>query len=210
MIFDPNFYKGKRVFITGHTGFKGSWLCRILVGAGAVVTGYALPAPTEPDLFALASVQKGMTSVVGDIRSEEDLRTAFEQARPEIVFHLAAQPLVRESYRNPVDTYAVNVMGTVHLLECIRTAQAPVRSECTPADELSPSRSLRRYQRDSDSSPVPAVERPGGKRSQGGPAQTQSSGPPQTEYLPPQRSFPFERMQAQTGRALLEREGRSR
>lgn len=128
MIFDPSFYKGKRVFITGHTGFKGSWLCRILVGAGADVTGYSLPAPTEPNLFALASVQKGMTSVVGDIRSEEDLRTAFEQARPEIVFHLAAQPLVRESYRNPVDTYAVNVMGTVHLLECIRTAQAPVRS----------------------------------------------------------------------------------
>lgn len=119
---DLEFYRGKRVFVTGHTGFKGSWLCRILTNAGAVVTGYALPAPTEPNLFALAGLEGKMTSVIGDIRDREALAAAFDAARPEIVFHLAAQPIVRESYRNPVDTYATNVMGTVHLLECVRRA----------------------------------------------------------------------------------------
>ncbi len=122
-----DFYRGKRVFITGHTGFKGSWLCRILVGAGAAVTGYALPAPTQPNLFALAGLEDKMTSIIGDIRDRGSLRTAFDAARPEIVFHLAAQPIVRNSYKEPACTYETNVMGTVNILECIRYSEC-VRS----------------------------------------------------------------------------------
>lgn len=118
---DLSFYKDKRVLVTGHTGFKGSWLCRMLVGAGAVVTGYSLEPPTQPSLFALADMKKDMTSVIGDIRDFEKLKAVFEQAQPEIVLHLAAQPIVRESYRTPRDTYETNVMGTVNLLECVRT-----------------------------------------------------------------------------------------
>lgn len=115
-----NFYRGKRVFVTGHTGFKGAWLCRILVGAGAIVTGYALPAPTEPNLFALAGLMGKMTSVIGDIRDADTLEKTFSQARPEIVLHLAAQPIVRDSYKDPAYTYETNVMGTVNILECVR------------------------------------------------------------------------------------------
>ena len=122
-----DFYKGKRVFITGHTGFKGSWLCKVLSMAGAQVTGFALP-PADPSLFEIAGIGRGMRSVYGDIRGLEALRTAFEEAQPEIVFHLAAQPIVRESYKEPVYTYETNVMGTAHLLECVRTLQVPVRS----------------------------------------------------------------------------------
>ena len=125
---DLDFYKGKRVFVTGHTGFKGSWLCRVLLNAGAAVTGYSLPAPTEPNLFSLADIESRMVSVIGDIRDRAQLTAAFQEAKPEIVFHLAAQPIVRDSYRHPAGTYEVNVMGTVNLLECIRTAQIPVRS----------------------------------------------------------------------------------
>lgn len=117
------FYRGKRVFITGHTGFKGSWLCTMLLLAGADVTGYALP-PAEQSLFQLLGLERRMHSIQGDIRDLERLRHAFEAAKPEIVFHLAAQPIVRESYRDPVGTYSTNVMGTVHILECIR------RSNC--------------------------------------------------------------------------------
>lgn len=123
-----SFYRGKRVFVTGHTGFKGSWLCRLLVGAGAELTGYSLPAPTRPDLFSLAGVEERMTSVIGDVRDPESLKAAFDRAQPEIVLHLAAQPIVRESYRDPVGTYQTNVMGTVNLLECVRTAARPPRS----------------------------------------------------------------------------------
>jgi len=123
-----NFFQGKRVFITGHTGFKGSWLCRILVNAGAAVTGYALPAPTQPNLFALAGLEDKMTSVIGDIRDFHKLQATFAAVRPEIVLHLAAQPIVRDSYRNPRGTYETNVMGTVNLLECVRLAPVPVRS----------------------------------------------------------------------------------
>ncbi len=119
-LFDFDFYRGRRVFVTGHTGFKGSWLCHILKRAGATVTGYSLPPPTTPSLFALARVERGMTSVIGDILDLDALLAAFTAARPEIVFHLAAQPLVREGYRDPVATYAANVMGTVHVLECVR------------------------------------------------------------------------------------------
>lgn len=127
-LMDLDLYRGKRVFVTGHTGFKGSWLCRILVNAGAVVTGYSLPAPTQPNLFDLAGLTSTMTSVIGDIRDKEKLKAAFDAARPEIVLHLAAQPIVRDSYKDPAYTYETNVMGTVNLLECVRLAQEPVRS----------------------------------------------------------------------------------
>lgn len=122
------FYRGKRVFVTGHTGFKGSWLCRMLVGVGAVVTGYSLEPPTTPNLFSLAGLEGKMTSVIGDIRDFASLKAAFDAARPEIVLHLAAQPIVRDSYKDPRYTYETNVMGTVNLLECVRTAQTPPRS----------------------------------------------------------------------------------
>lgn len=115
-----DFYKGKRVFITGHTGFKGSWLCRILSLAGADVTGYALKAPTDPSLFALAHTDESICSVTGDIRDLDALKDAFDRAQPQIVLHLAAQPLVRDSYQKPVYTYETNVMGTVNILECVR------------------------------------------------------------------------------------------
>jgi len=123
-----SFFQGKRVFITGHTGFKGSWLCRMLIGAGAIVTGYSLAPQTEPNLFTLAGVEKNMTSVLGDIRDIERLKSAFRKAAPEIVFHLAAQPIVRTSYEEPAYTYETNVMGTVNLLECVRTEGSAVRS----------------------------------------------------------------------------------
>lgn len=121
------FYRGKRVFVTGHTGFKGSWLCRILLDAGAEVTGYSLEPPTQPNLFQQAGLAAHMHSVVGDVRDFVALKKAFDAAQPEIVLHLAAQPIVRESYRDPVGTYATNVMGTVHLLECVRQSES-VRS----------------------------------------------------------------------------------
>ena len=119
-MFDASFYEGKRVFVTGHTGFKGSWLCKILVNLGAVVTGYSLEPPTEPALFEIAGIETGITSVIGDIRDYHSLKKAFDAAKPEIVFHLAAQPIVRESYAAPAYTYETNVMGTVNILECIR------------------------------------------------------------------------------------------
>lgn len=124
---DLNFYNGKRVFVTGHTGFKGSWLCRMLINAGAHVTGYSLEAPTEPNLFALADVEHKMDSIIGDIRDFDALKVAFEKANPEIVLHLAAQPIVRDSYKDPRDTYETNVMGTVNILECVRASRS-VRS----------------------------------------------------------------------------------
>ncbi|MDO4482992.1 MAG: CDP-glucose 4,6-dehydratase [Clostridia bacterium] len=119
-----DFYRGKRVFVTGHTGFKGSWLCRMLVNAGAIVTGYSLEAPTEPNLFALAQLEDKMTSVIGDIRDFAALKKAFDEAKPEIVLHLAAQPIVRDSYKDPRYTYETNVMGTVNLLECVRLSDS--------------------------------------------------------------------------------------
>ena len=124
---DVDFYRGKRVFITGHTGFKGAWLCRILIKAGAVVNGYSLPAPTKPNLFELAGLEGRMTSVIGDIRDRAARSRAFDQAQPEIVLHLAAQPIVRDSYKDPAYTYETNVMGTVNILECVRNSSC-VRS----------------------------------------------------------------------------------
>lgn len=114
------FYRGKKVFITGHTGFKGTWLCRILINAGASVTGYSLNPPTQPALFDMAGVAESMKSVVGDIRDYEHLSRVFQEAQPEIVLHLAAQPIVRDSYKDPRYTYEANVMGTVNILECVR------------------------------------------------------------------------------------------
>lgn len=115
-----HFYKNKTVLVTGHTGFKGSWLCVMLQMVGAKVVGYALPAEGEESLFSLAHVAEGMHSIEGDVRDLLHLRQVFEEYSPEIVFHLAAQPIVRESYENPVYTYETNVMGTVNLLECVR------------------------------------------------------------------------------------------
>lgn len=100
-----DFYKGKRVLITGHTGFKGAWLCQMLINAGAEVTGYALNPPTKPSLFEIANISGKMNSVIGDIRDLSKLKETFIKTQPEIVFHLAAQPIVRESYKNPVYTY---------------------------------------------------------------------------------------------------------
>lgn len=117
---DLEFWKQRRVFLTGHTGFKGGWLATWLLKLGAQVMGYALKPQTGPSFFVLCGLGKRMESVIGDIREEEDLRHAIESFQPEIVFHLAAQSLVRRSYRNPVETFATNVMGTVHLLEAVR------------------------------------------------------------------------------------------
>jgi len=118
------FYKGKKVLITGHTGFKGTWMCKMLCMAGAEVVGYALDAPTNPSLFNMLEVEKEIISICGDVRDLEHLMSVFEQYQPEIVFHLAAQPIVRESYVNPVYTYETNVMGTVNVLECIRKSES--------------------------------------------------------------------------------------
>ncbi len=119
-MFDMNFYAGKKVLVTGHTGFKGAWLCKILINAGASVTGYSLEPPTEPNLFSLSGVGSGMNSVIGDIRDFDKLKQVFDETKPEIVFHLAAQPIVRDSYKDPRYTYDTNVMGTVNVLECVR------------------------------------------------------------------------------------------
>lgn len=116
----PDFWRGKRVLVTGHTGFKGSWLCIWLQMLGAKAFGFALPSPTTPSLFGQAKVAKGMTSTLGDIRDFALVRETLEQVQPDIVIHMAAQPLVRYSYQKPIETYATNVMGTVHLLEAIR------------------------------------------------------------------------------------------
>jgi CDP-glucose 4,6-dehydratase len=116
----PAFWRDKRVLLTGHTGFKGSWLSLWLQSLGAQVTGYALAPPTKPSLFEIAEVAQGMTSVIGDIRDLSRLQAVFVEHCPEIVIHMAAQPLVRYSYQNPVETYSTNVMGTVHLLEAVR------------------------------------------------------------------------------------------
>lgn len=115
-----SFFQGKKVLVTGHTGFKGSWLCRILVNAGAEVTGYSLEPPTTPALFNMCDVEDKMYSVIGDIRDLSHLKMVFEQVQPEIVMHLAAQPIVRDSYKDPVYTYETNVMGTVNICECVR------------------------------------------------------------------------------------------
>lgn len=116
-----SFYKGKKVLVTGHTGFKGSWLCRILINAGANVIGYATEPPTVPNLFSICDVEKQICSIIGDIRDRKHLMQIFDEYQPEIVLHLAAQPIVRDSYKDPVYTYETNVMGTVNICEAVRT-----------------------------------------------------------------------------------------
>ena len=117
------FYKEKNILITGHTGFKGSWLSQILVNWGANVSGFSLNPPTEPNLFTLLNLNSRMNSIIGDIRDLDYLNKIFNKIKPEIVIHMAAQPLVRESYENPVYTYETNVMGTVNICECVRNSE---------------------------------------------------------------------------------------
>lgn len=124
---DLSFYKGKRVFVTGHTGFKGTWLTNILIQAGADVTGYSHEPSTNPSAFVLTNTESKMHSFIGDVRERSTLVEPFVSAKPDIVFHLAAQPLVRLSYREPAKTYETNVMGTVNILEAVRAAST-VRS----------------------------------------------------------------------------------
>lgn len=119
---NKEFWKGKKVLVTGHTGFKGAWLSLWLHLLGADVTGYSLNPPTTPSLYELSNINRLIREVIGDIRDYDLLQSTIEKVRPDVVFHLAAQPLVRESYRIPVETYEVNIMGTVNLLDCIRHA----------------------------------------------------------------------------------------
>ena len=120
MVMNPSFWNGKRVFLTGHTGFKGGWLSLWLSSLGAKVTGYSLAPETQPNLFTSARVAETVHSVIGDIRDATHLQNAMSDARPEVVIHMAAQPLVRDSYQRPVLTYDTNVMGTVNVLEAMR------------------------------------------------------------------------------------------
>lgn len=121
-----NYYKGKKVFVTGHTGFKGAWLCKILKMFGAEVYGYALEPPTEPSVFELLKMDRCIQSVIGDIRDFKRLSSYMAEVKPDCVFHLAAQPIVRESYRIPRETFEVNIMGTVNILECVRELSGAV------------------------------------------------------------------------------------
>ena len=120
MLFDPGFYNGKKVLITGHTGFKGSWMSVVLVNMGADVIGYSTCSKTETRLFYLCGIESQITHIKGDVRDLDHLKEVFSQYQPEIVIHMAAQPLVRLSYEEPVETFSTNVMGTVNVLECIR------------------------------------------------------------------------------------------
>lgn len=124
MGFDLNFYRGRNVLVTGCTGFKGAWLCKMLANYNANVTGYALEPETEPSLFETAHIDEDIHLVIGDVRNLESLMRTFEETKPEIVIHLAAQPLVRESYQRPVYTYETNIMGTVNTLECVRRSKS--------------------------------------------------------------------------------------
>lgn len=120
-----DFFKNKKIFITGHTGFKGTWLCKILMMLGADITGYSLHYPTVEGekIFKLSGVQSNVNNIIGDVRDYENLKKVFDECCPEIVIHLAAQPIVLEGYRNPIGTYSTNVIGTVNLLECIRNSE---------------------------------------------------------------------------------------
>lgn len=124
MAMNQEFWQGKRVLLTGHTGFKGSWLSLWLQSMGAHVIGYALAPSNKPNLFDVAETGKGMTSIIGDIRDLEHMRSVFNEHKPEVVFHMAAQALVRYSYVEPVETYSTNVMGTVNLLEAVRSTDS--------------------------------------------------------------------------------------
>ena len=124
---DLSFYKDKKVLITGHTGFKGSWMSLVLLQLGAKVSGYALEPNTQPNLYELCDLKNKMSSYIGDVRDLDNMQRVFDEVKPEIVIHMAAQPLVRESYKRPVYTYETNVLGTVNVLECVRNCES-VRS----------------------------------------------------------------------------------
>jgi len=147
---DLDFWKQRRVFLTGHTGFKGGWLATWLLKLGARVTGYALKPETDPSFFTLCGLEKRMESVIGDIREEESLGRAMERFRPEVVFHLAAQSLVRRSYRNPVQTFATNLMGTVHLLEAVRRTPSVLAAVVVTSDKCYENREWMRGYREED------------------------------------------------------------
>lgn len=123
-MFDLEFYRNKKVLVTGHTGFKGSWLCKLLENYGAEVIGYSLNPPTEPSLFKIANIESDVKSITGDIRDLSKLKEVFDDFQPEIVLHLAAQPIVRDSYKDPVYTYETNVIGTVNICECVRKSSS--------------------------------------------------------------------------------------
>jgi len=147
--------RGKRALVTGHTGFKGGWLCQWLADLGADVTGYALPPETEPDLFSAIRLGEVVRSVHGDIRERARLDTVLRESRPEMVFHLAAQPLVRRSYRQPLETFAVNVMGTVQLLDAVRARGERCAVVVVTSDKC--------YQNDGSGTPHKETDALGGK-----------------------------------------------
>ncbi len=128
-------FGGKEVFVTGHTGFKGAWMCEWLLSLGAKVNGYSLPAPTDPSLFDQLGLAAQLNHIEGDVRDADELARAVQQAQPDFIFHLAAQPLVRESYRTPVETYETNVMGSIHLLEAARTLKKSCAVVCVTTDK---------------------------------------------------------------------------
>ena len=134
---DLGCYKGAKVFVTGHTGFKGSWLCEWLLSIGAEVYGYALKPPTSPSLFNQLRLSKRVaTHVIGDVRDSKALARAVKSAQPDFIFHLAAQPIVRYSYAHPVETFDTNVMGTVNLLESCRKLKNPCAVVCVTTDKV--------------------------------------------------------------------------
>jgi CDP-glucose 4,6-dehydratase len=143
-------YKGKRVLVTGHTGFKGAWLCEWLLGMGADVTGLSLPPPTDPALFEQLGLARRLRHIVGDIQKPRVLRAAMEEARPDFVFHLAAQSLVRESYRHPRETFNVNAMGTLHVLEALRECAHPCAAVLITTDKCYENRELNYCYRETD------------------------------------------------------------
>src|SRR5271155_3661709 len=150
MVTPSSFWRGKRVFVTGHTGFKGAWLALWLADLGAEVSGYALPPPTDPSLFRVARVRGRVRHMDGDGRDEAALARAVREVRPEIVFHLAAQSLVRPSYDEPVITYATNVMGTVNLLEAVRRCEGVRAVVCVTSDKCYENRETPRPYREDD------------------------------------------------------------
>ena len=131
-----NYYKGKRVLITGHTGFKGSWLTYVLDSIGAQITGYSLEPNTEPSLFNLLSFSEKFNSTIGDIRNKEKFKETIQNFKPEFIFHLAAQPLVIESYQNPKETFDINFTGTLNLLEILKELNSPVQVVFVTTDKV--------------------------------------------------------------------------
>ncbi len=129
------FYRGKKVLVTGHTGFKGSWLCEWLLLLGAKVSGYSLSPPTDPSLFEQLSLQERIDHRIGDVRDVDALKSAIREIQPDVVFHLAAQSLVRQSYTEPVETYTTNVLGTVHLLQALRNLDKPCTAVFITSDK---------------------------------------------------------------------------